>query len=329
MVQVLVAAAIDRSVPMPVHLALAALRWDEEQAECTSPSAPVPHPSGRRIAVLVGGLGSATGRSAVLDVDTAALGYAAGDVTQFSYTDGAYGPGDTVADIASAGARLAVRVADLQRRNPGVGVDVIAHSQGGLVARSAITSAGAAPATVVTLGTPHQGADLASAAVAIDGSATGHLLFRAASIVAEARGQGIDPTGTSVVQMAEGSGFLDDLPAHGWPPSTHVVSIAARGDLIVPSHQSRFGDGDPPVHNVIVSPFGEGRSDGHGRLPGSPEATIEIARAIAGQAPTCRSLVDTLTDEALSRTASESQDAMGAALAVAGLYADAKLRRLR
>ncbi len=312
--------ALDRALPLPARLALAALRWDEDQRTCTPVGTPIPPMQGRRIAILVGGLGSSTGHTAVLDVDTEALGYDRRDVHQFSYAADPslpYGPADTLGDIGAAGRRLAVRIAAIGRLHPGVAIDVIAHSQGGLVARSAITTHVATPATVVTLGTPHQGADLASAGAALDATFSGHALLEAVGAVAP-----IDPTAISVGQMNEASTFLDDLPESGWSPSTSVVSIAARGDQIVPSHQSRL-DPSQAWNTVVTTGFGV-PTDDHTRLPGSAAATLEIGRAIHRQAPTCRSLPDALVDEALSRSAAGRQELVGTALAFAGLYVDAR-----
>ena len=325
--RVLIDSAIDRGIPLPVYLVGAALRWDDEQAFCTPASAPVPRPAGppegpRRVVVLVGGLGSSTGHASVLDVDTRALGYAAGDVHQYTYADDPaepYEQGDTMGDIGAAGGRLARQITALQRANPDAVVDVIAHSEGGLVARSAITTHRAAPATLVTLATPHQGADLATAASGFGGSVSGDLVLGS---VGAATGGGFDPTGTAVRQMSETSDFLRDLPEKGWPAATHVVSIAGRGDPIVPNPQARLG-APPAAYNAVVNIHGGARTDDHSRLPGSPEAAAEIARAIARQPPTCRSLPDTLLDEAIGRNHSAQEDLAGMALAVAGLYVDA------
>jgi hypothetical protein len=229
------------AVPLTRHLAIAAATWQQQQGPCTPPDEPAPAAASpdheRRIVVLVGGLGSATGSAAVLDVDTAALGYAAADVHQFSYRPdrGPYQQADTLGDIGAAGERLAADLQALSVQHPGVPIDVIAHSQGGLVARAAITPtrARAHPphvATLVTLATPHRGTDLATAAAGVEGSRAGRLLLAGA---AHAPGVGIDPGAASVQQMAEVSGFVGGLPDHGWPPDTRVVSVAARGDPVV------------------------------------------------------------------------------------------------
>lgn len=314
---------VDLSIPVPVHLVVAAIRWEEAQKGCTPPGTAIPPygvPPPPRVAILVGGLASATGDANILEVDTRALGYGAGDVEQFSYRadGGPYDARDSQGDLDQAGRRLALRIAEVQRDRPGALVDVLAHSQGGLVARSAVTRHGARPATLVTLATPHGGTELASAAAGVNGTSSGHLILEGAGAAGIG---GIDPNSTSVLQMSETSDFLDDLRQHGrWPPAdvTFVVSIAARSDAIVPAHHSWL-DG---VENVTVTPQGSsGRSD-HERLPGSGEATTEIARALRRQPPTCRSLPDTLLDTLSSRQAADAQERAALALVAAGVYLD-------
>lgn len=76
-----------------------------EQGPCTpAATAPPPRPPGRRLLVLVGGLGSSSGDAAAFDLDVAALGYAPTDVVRFSYRGGttaeaAYQPGDTLVGV--------------------------------------------------------------------------------------------------------------------------------------------------------------------------------------------------------------------------------------
>ena len=323
--RILADTGLDLGVPLPLHLALAAARWAE--TTCTPPDQPPPPPhppDRRRIALLVGGLGSRTGETAVLHVDTAALGYGPSDVHQFTYhPDGRspYAPEHTFGDIGGAGVRLAARIAELQRDHPDALVDVIAHSQGGLVARSAITTHEAVPATVVTLATPHRGADIATAGAALDGSASGRLLTAAIRTTT-----GKDAAATSIRQMSEAGEFLRGLPEHGWDTgTTHVVSVAARGDPVVPNHQSRL-DAAGGAHHVVVEPGGAAGGADHHVLPGSPEATTEIARALARQPPTCRSLGDAVVDELTGRQLAHHQDLATAALGLGGLYVDARTR---
>src|SRR6185312_4138354 len=94
----------------------------------------------RHVAVLVGGLGSSSDNAAVGDVDTPTLGYRPDDVVRFSYRGGAdpYDARDSTGDIRASGERLAellIATADTTDEP----LDVIAHSQGGLVVRVALT----------------------------------------------------------------------------------------------------------------------------------------------------------------------------------------------
>ena len=269
-----------------------------DQRGCTPASAPPPPPPAhRRIAVLVAGFGSASGHAAVLDVDTRALGYGRDDVAQFSYRGGqaagrrrvagvattTYGPADSGGDIRAAGARLRALLGDVATAHPGVPIDVIAHSQGGLVVRAALGAPGGpAPpvAHVVTLGTPHHGADLATANAALGGSLGG----RAIQWLVRSRTDGhTDPWSPAAAQLSERSRFIAELPA--LPAAVRSTSIAAAGDLVVPSLNSQL-DG---AANTIVPLHG---ATAHDRLPGSPEAAREIALALAGRRPTCRGLLD-------------------------------------
>jgi hypothetical protein len=302
-----------------LELAARAEGFRASQAGCTPASVPPRRRRpGRRIAILVGGLGSSAGHAAVLDLDTRALGYADGDVAQFSYRGGqapgsrhlagvpttTYGPADSDGDLRVAAERFHQLLASVEAANPGVPVDVVAHSQGGVVVRAAL---GDDPAVehVVTLGTPHHGADLATLDAALGTSAVGQLSQAA---VAAASGGAVDPFATAVGQLAETSGFIHDLEHRPLPTGTRVTSIAARGDLVVPALQSGLAG----ATDVLVPLEG---LHAHDRLPGSPEAAREIALALADQGPTCRSVVGDLL---LAAGISLAEDGAGAAALVGG-----------
>jgi pimeloyl-ACP methyl ester carboxylesterase len=309
-----------------VHLVVAALRWQDEQATCTPLDTAVPPPPpGRRIAVLVGGLGSATGDAAVLHTDTASLGYDRQDVLQFSYrSDGRpFTAPDTEGDLDRAAQRLAAQVGRLAAGNPGVPIDLIAHSQGGLVARAAVVLHGARPAVLATLGTPHHGADLATAEVGLHLTDSGSQAIDAASRHLTKPRASLDLDQTSIHQLSETSSFirrLDRAPLPS-PSTTRTISIAVRGDPVVPNHQSRLAG---PATNTVITTTGA--LNEHTGLPGASATTVELLRALAGQGPTCRSLVDALADETIGRQVSQLQDQGGAALTAVALYADARVR---
>jgi hypothetical protein len=246
----------------------------------------------------------------VADVDTSALGYRVGDVVRFSYAGGrvpsndaiatelsaidavAYGPRDTVGDLEIAGHRLArvlLQVADAAPAE--VRVDVIAHSQGGLAARLALAELAASHpealthlGVVITLGTPHGGADLAALVRATGANPFDRFGLDAVQAVAQLP---IAPDDVAVGQLAPGSDLLASLPAP--PTGVMFVSIAARGDLVVPSSRSRLSG----ATNVIVP--GDGPT-AHDQLPGSTAVTREIGLAIAGLGPSCVSAADAVID---------------------------------
>ena len=314
--QLMLAAHYTRDVlALPTELVEATMRWREQQGRCTAleRAPPRPQPSKqRRVVVLVGGLGSTSRDSAVFETDTAALGYRPDDVHRFSYrgVGQPYDAHDTTQDIAVSADRLTEHVDDLRRRHPGAQIDVIAHSQGGLVARKAAVDGMHGVANLVTLGTPHHGTDLATAAALIAHTDTGEGVLQIGGRALA----GIDPTATSVAQMAEHSSFIRDLNAAPLPPTTRFRSIGARGDWVVPSQRSRIPGGAEANAMVAVG----GIFTDHDHLPSSPQATRELALALAGMPPTCRSLPDHVLDVVASETLARGVDAVALAAAYGG-----------
>jgi hypothetical protein len=262
----------------------------------------------------------------VADVNTEALGYEAGDVVRFSYAGGrvpddapvtpelgavevtGYDPRDTVGDLEVSGRRLAsMLLRAVQSAPPGVLVDVIAHSQGGLVTRLAVAELAAAHpealthlGVVVTLGTPHGGADLAGLVRAADTNPLDPLVLDAVQAVAQLP---IAPDDVAVRQLAPGSDLLATLAASPPPPGVTFVSVAARGDLVVPSPRARLEG----ASNVIVP--GDGLR-AHDQLPGSAAAEREIALAVAGLGPSCESAADAVMDSVTGTLVSNFEHAL-------------------
>lgn len=300
-------------------------RFRSSQRACTPPEAAPPGPPGaRRIAVLVAGFGSSSVGADVLDVDTAALGYDAADVVQFSYAGGRtfgvgglsgvaasdYGSDDSTGDLRASGTRLAELLEEIGAAHPGVPIDVVAHSQGGVVARLALAAGagGADVANLVTLGAPHHGADLATANALLGTTTAGEL----AQLGVDQLSGGIDGASPAAAQLAENSGLVAELARTTPPPSTRTTSIAAAGDLTVGALHSSL-DG---ATNVVV-PL-EGLS-AHAELPGSLVAQREIALALAGRGPTCRALEG---DLALAAAITTASDILGATAGGAAMWAD-------
>ena len=303
------------AMPEALRLAMAARAWHARRDDCTPPATSPPPRQGRRLLVLVGGLGSAGPDGAsVFHFDHRGAGYDDADVVRFSYLGGdarerPYAPADTQQSITVSAGRLDATVRQLAAARPGVPIDVVAHSQGGVVTRAALVMADEPlpVATFVTLGTPHGGASLATAGT----------LFRSTNVgdaVLDAAGRldlGIDPQSTSVRQLSEGSDLVAWLGGRPLPQETKVVSVAARTDLVVPSPDCRLTG----ATNVVVTVGGAlGALEAHDALPRSAAATREVALAVAGLPPTCESLADALTDALVGDGIEVGEDAVAAAL---------------
>ncbi|HET9608545.1 MAG TPA: peptidoglycan DD-metalloendopeptidase family protein [Acidimicrobiales bacterium] len=280
----------------------------------------------RRVAVTVAGLGSTSGSASIDDLRVGDLGYATDRVVRFSYAGGRtpatgtafptidarpYGSADTQGDVAVAAARLADLVEQVARADPEAVVDVVAHSLGGLVARLALVDLERRGfdlgrlGVVVTLGSPHRGADAASVVAAANARLPGHLALGSAESVL---GTGLDPDATVATQLAEHSPAIGALADAGVPAGVRLVSIAARGDVVVAAPRTRVAG----AVNVTVPVGGPGA---HADLVGSDQATAEVARALAGQPPGCESWGDALADVATGHAVSLVEDQAGALVA--------------
>jgi hypothetical protein len=288
---------------------------------CTPADAPVPpRPPGERILVRVAGLAShtgtgahASGAGAIADLDAAALGYDDAHDVQFSYRGGStdergYDAADTLQSLRESGEKLAALLDRLADEHPGVPIDVVAHSQGGLVARVALTATRAPVADLVTFATPHHGADLATAFARARTTPGGAVATVAIGTVDPL---GIDPDAPAVADLAEGSDFIRWLDDQALPSGVAVTSIAGRHDWAVPVPRAHL-DG---ATNVVVDP--SSRATEHDALPGSPEAARAVALALAGAPPPCESLRDVLADQLFGEGISFGEDAAGAGVRTA------------
>jgi hypothetical protein len=307
------------------HLAQTTVDWWQQRQDCTPAHVvPPPLPKGR-VAVLIGGLGSSSGHDSIDEVDAEGLGYAPADVVRFSYLGGdidhhAYGPEHTTVDIRESARRLADLLEQVQRDHPGQAIDLIGHSQGGIVARTALAyeyddkDRRLPPvAHLVTLASPHHGADLATALSVVGVTGSGETLEWALGSVGAVP---FDLRGESVRQLSETSAFLKDLNNRPPPAGVKVTSIASRGDLTVPAVRSRL-DG---ARNVVISAAGP-RSE-HSDLPGSNAGRREVALALADRPPTCQSLGNMLSDTAVADGISTAEDVAGIAAYIGGKRAD-------
>ena len=324
------------------RLAMALEQWFDDRRTCTGSSMPVPVHRTSRIAVLVSGLGTSSDGNTAWEIDTEALGYSEDEVVRYSY-EGGQAPRDAEtgpADVRSVSAQsfdgiatrpfdaldsqqsistsadhLAVLLQSVAASRPGVPIDVIAHSQGGVVARLAVGRAGAdarLPAevdTLVTVSSPQQGAPLATAVLALGGSPGGAGALeqvRAAGLVDE-----LDDRLPAITDLAETSPIIGELHDRPLPDGVRFVTIGGSGDLVVPGAVAV----DPAADARIILPTPIGRET-HGTLPSTGAATREIGLAVAGLGPTCQTFSDALVAMATAEAIRYAESVAGAATAM-------------
>jgi hypothetical protein len=310
--------------------------WDVVHRRCTSSATAVEPLAVRHTAVLVGGLGSSSEHASVDDVDVGTLGYRDDDVVRYSYAGGrtpsavrgasfaglpttTYGAEDTHQDLFAEGEQLADLLEAVAAEQPGRPIDVFAHSQGGVITRLAIEELVARHGAtwldqlglVATMATPHHGADIATAAHALNSTNLGSALLDAGSTATS-----LDADATSVRQLGETSEVIRHLDAHPYPAGLHALSIAGRTDPVVPVPRTQV----PGATNTTVSLMSPGA---HSELPGDPRTTRELALALDGRPPSCKGFWTALADQGTGEAISYATDTAGAlgwgsALGVAG-----------
>lgn len=310
----------------------AAIEWFESQFDCTPEGLSAPVPDERRAVILVGGLGSSSDNAAITKLDTEELGYEPEDVVRFSYAGGripsdglasaggpfatmtttTYDSADTQVDMYLSAVRLADAIEEMADLDPGVPIDIVAHSQGGVVSRLALDELarrGRIPETVenvVTIGSPHQGSDVATAVAAGRTGPRGTYALEGVRTVLDATlGLGLDPGSESISQMAETSELQRDTASRPLPAGVRFTSIGARGDMTVPAPRTRL-DG---ASSYIVQLDGP---TAHDSLPGAAETTTQVGLAIAGMPPSCVGARRAARDFVVGESVSGMEDSIGA-----------------
>ncbi|HEY5845263.1 MAG TPA: alpha/beta fold hydrolase [Microlunatus sp.] len=164
------------------------------------------------------------------------------DLSSFDY-------GLLTTDVRRAAQDLAAAVERLSAESGYERVHVVGHSLGGLIARYYVQRMGGHERvrTLITLGTPHQGTELAR---------VGQLL-------------------PLVRQLRPDSDLISELAEHSSDCSTRFVAFYSDLDqLIVPSRNARIDHRDLDVRNVAI------RGLGHFSLPNNRDIAFQIASAL-------------------------------------------------
>ena len=214
-------------------------------ADCSDgPAADGTGGSLHRVMVVAGinSSGAAWDRGPTVALDVDALGYqtAEGEVRYFSYANdgGRYTQDDTHRPIDESAALLAVQLRQMQREQPGREVDLIAHSQGGLVVDVFLDryyDAGDRSfpplGNVVTLSSPHEGAPIATVGQQVRSTRKGKAILDHLEDVLP-----IPPPSSPAVQdLAEDSSVIRGVQEHGVPEHFDYTTIGATEDFVVPA----------------------------------------------------------------------------------------------
>lgn len=215
-------------------------------------------PPNDNLAVVVAGIDSSSSDRELTEA-ARALGFADEDIFLFSYrgTSGSrlhtpYRREDTWGDLRGYADGLATMLRELRRVRPEAEVDLIAHSQGGIVARifletlADVTDPGLPRVEhLVTFSTPHLGAPLAGEAEEM-ASALGYQHI-AGKALSEAARRGWLPVpdlySEAVGQLAEDSPVIRGLREEILPFGTRYLSLAMADDAIVPADRTKISRG--------------------------------------------------------------------------------------
>jgi hypothetical protein len=265
---------------------------DTVTAECSDDAPPADGTGGsaHRVMVVAGinSSGLAGDRGPTVELDVGALGYrrADGEVRYYSYAadGGPYVAADTLRDLEGSGHLLAEQLRAMQREQPGREVDLIAHSQGGVVVDAFLHNDYSASdptfppiGTVVTLSSPHEGAPAATVAAQLRGSAVGRVALDAAGDV---RGSLPPAASPSVQGLSERSPLIAGVQRRGVPEHIDFTSIGATEDVMVPATNISLPGADETT--VAVNSLSE-----HTAIVQDPAALRAVRAALEGRAPPC------------------------------------------
>jgi triacylglycerol esterase/lipase EstA (alpha/beta hydrolase family) len=276
--------------------------------------------SGHRVMVVAGIDSTLTDSNHPLALPTRLLGYHDDEVTYFSYAKdgGDYDQVDTEGPLLIAARRLGDQLRAMQRTEPGREVDLIAHSQGGVIVEAflmLIYEAGDSSyppiGRVVTLSSPLRGDPIASAVADVRKTGLGTTMTNAADLLQGGTHKlGPRSASAAVRDLAHDSPFMKRLERAKWPRGVQLTAIGAATDFMVPGNAaSRPGAQSATV--IPRSPFA------HQGILTDPTALRNVRAALEGKPLPCRSLANEIEGEVLPAVIGGAEDGVGAVAAAA------------
>ena len=267
--------------------------------------------------------GSVTTNAAMYQTDLTALGFSEDQIYNFSYAgiqeggEGAYrihkpySQQDTYKSIARSAEELARQIEEIHRREPGKEIDLIAHSQGGLVAQYYLEHFSDSDDRqrieidhFVSMGTPHLGADAAQLHEQLTGTPQGDFLLEGWDVIADTFGMP-PPSSEAAREMSENSKFIRDLTVNWDSSLAKTTTIAATFDLVVTPQHSRLRG---TQHYTADMPNGISSFWAHGKVVDAISTQEIVYNSLADTPSTCTALRNAIADHGVGRLVSEMQD---------------------
>jgi hypothetical protein len=294
-------------------------RYLSQRGHCDAHAPPADGTGGsdHRVMIVAGLDSSITNGGPSSALPAGRLGYESKDVSYFSYArdGGDYTAADTEGSLRTAARRLGAQLREMERREPGREVDLIGHSQGGVVMTEFFLhvyhpSDPSYPPLgfAVAMASPLGGATGATVEGKLSRSAVGPLASRAAQAAGAP-----DPNARSVVELNQGSEFVAQLDPSRLPAVVDLTSIGATQDVIAPAVDTeRRG-----AKSFTVAPHS---LNGHSGIVTDDAALRATRAAIEGKQLPCQSLTTILTGEIVSTAIATTERRIGdiGTLAAAG-----------
>jgi hypothetical protein len=294
--------AVEGAVAIFEAVVEAGLDLYEALTSCPQPP-PKAHSEGSgNIAVAVGGLFSSRERQAPdahgdwfdesFKFRRRVLGYTREEVVYHSYREGSetYGWEDTLGDLHEQARSLGRQIKAAGEANPGRAIDLVGHSQGGLVIALFLTEVYAGHEdeyppieNALTFGSPHEGTPVADLAQTV----TDHLI--AGNLL-----KLLDPTevvgAAAIQQMTSDSDTITGLGDRVVPPSVRFLSVMGSEDPIVPSNRGDIAGGT----KVVVQAGESFWPDDHSAVLHDDDAISAAQAHLEGRSPadTCGLFTD-------------------------------------
>jgi Peptidase family M23 len=257
-------------------------------------------PAGRRTKSIGAGFG----------LDWRSLGYENSEVAWFSYRRGSptYSQEDTYGSVVRKARLMSEQLKEQARLHPGRAVDLMGHSQGGLVVRVFLHrfyegSRDEYPpiGKVVLFASPQEGAPLATLAERIHATPLGML---ALDLWDDSVGLGPRTSARSVKQLSEDSRLVERYSDERLPRGIEVLSLSGSLDFVVPAGQTEV---EGAQHLTVTA--------NHSGIVHDDEAMRATRAFLEGRALPCQGLLDGLAAAVAPPVIAEFERAVADAVA--------------